>query len=114
MHILQGTDDPQRQYLVKFIPENETLALISSESDMVTVQSSEMMMMTVDAKLRKKLRNCDKNSERVTPCITKGYDLKFGDDYNKRIKTNFMLVDNFFGGTANEKTGTMHVILTRL
>ena len=62
-------------------------------------------MMTVDAKLRKKLRKCDKNIDRVTPCISKAYDRIFGDDVNKKVKTSFQLVDNFFGGTANEKSG---------
>ena len=104
MVALQGLDDPNLQYLVKFIPENETVAVVEPDSDINTVVTGSNNIFNMDVKQRKKLRNCNKDITRVTSCINAFFDTQYGTDFKQAVKRQYAMLNTLLAGTIRDVT----------
>ena len=84
--------------MTKFIPENETVAIISSTSPLQSIFPAQIKIQTLDFTLKKRLRKCDPNINRMTPCIMKRYDQLYGQTHNKIVNKYINLTDTTFSG----------------
>ena len=89
------------EYFAKFIPENETISMISQESnDLIHIKPASSNILNLGVKLQSRLRNCDPKTTRMTPCVMQKYDELFGKDYKKAFKKNLHLIDTVTPGVA--------------
>ena len=100
LNFFQGGDGSE--FFAKFIPENETIALLSQESnDLVHIKPATSNILNLGVKSQSKLRNCDPDTKRMTPCVMKKYDDMFGTHFNKIFKKNLHLIDSVTPGVAS-------------
>ena len=105
-NFFQGSDDVHSQFMAKFIPENETVAVIASASPMQTILPASYNIQTLDFTLKKRLRKCDPDISRMTPCIMKSYNGLYGQNYNQIVNRYINLSDTTFSGIEGLETLT--------
>ena len=94
----QGSDDVNSQFMTKFIPENETVAVLAPASPIEIILPASYNIQILDFALKKKLRKCDPIINRITPCVMKIYDQLYGNDFNQIVKKYMNLTDAIFSG----------------
>ena len=92
--------------MAKFIPENETIAVIASASPMQTILPASYNIRTLDFTLKKRLRKCNPNINQMTPCIMKSYDKLYGHNFNQIVNKYINLSDTTFSGIEGLETLT--------
>ena len=92
--------------MTKFIPENETVAIVSSTSPLQSIFPAQIKIQTLDFTLKKRLRKCDPNINRMTPCIMKRYDQFYGQTHNQIVNKYINLSDTTFSGIEGLETLT--------
>lgn len=96
---LKGSQVEDFQYNVKFLPENELIGVISPDSHMKIIRPSSFNIFTLDFAFKKRLRKCNPNIQRMTPCVQKSYDEKYGNDYNNHFAKYTHMADATFSGS---------------
>ena len=90
--------------MVKFIPEGEIVAVVEPDSDINTVLSGSNNIFNMDVKMKKKLRNCDLESTRITDCISAFFDKSYGTDFQQKVKRQYAMLNTLLAGSVREVT----------
>ena len=98
INFFQGSDAVNSQFMTKFIPENETVAVIAPASPIEIILPASYNIQILDFELKKKLRKCNPSIDRMTPCVMKNYDRLYGNDFNQIVKKYINLTNAVFSG----------------
>ena len=76
--------------------------MMSQEAnDLISIRAASTNILNLDIKLTSKLRNCNPEAHRMTPCVMDEYDKLFGKHYNMAFKKNLHLIDTVTSGVTS-------------
>ena len=98
--LFKGSSNKEFRYMAKFAPENEITSVIGShDRTSWSILPWSYKIINLSFVLKKKIRQCNATTTRLTPCIMKGYEKLFGNSFKKEVEKYTNLTDFIFSDT---------------